>query len=160
MRNLFRDGETSGAFTGSSPHPGLLWALETLAWKPEYLSRCCLILARLAEVDPGGRLANRPLNTLRETLLEWHPQTAAPVQGRIAALDAIRWRHPELGWQVLAKLMPGNQSSAEDNHRPQWYECATDPNWRPSGVERGEMIDAIVQRALEDADNVGTRWAT
>jgi hypothetical protein len=60
-----------------SPHTGLLWALETLAWSPEYLPRAALILARLARIDPGGRTANRPQNSLRAVFLPWYPQTTA-----------------------------------------------------------------------------------
>jgi hypothetical protein len=41
-----------GDFT--SPHTGLLWALERLAWEPERMPRVSILLARLAEADPGG----------------------------------------------------------------------------------------------------------
>lgn len=34
---------------------GLLWAMETLAWDAEYLTRVIVILGELAARDPGGK---------------------------------------------------------------------------------------------------------
>lgn len=59
---IFQDKDP---FLSRSPHTGLLWALEALAWDPKYLSDSALTLAKLARVDPGGKLTNRPLNSLR-----------------------------------------------------------------------------------------------
>ena len=47
---LFQE-ESSGLFGGSSPHTGLLFALETLAWSEVHASRVCLALAQLAAGD-------------------------------------------------------------------------------------------------------------
>jgi len=58
---------------------GLLWALETLAWSPEYLQRVTVILGELAALDPGGNWANRPANSLTEIFLPWYPQTCASI---------------------------------------------------------------------------------
>ena len=38
----------------SSNHTGLLWALEGLAWLPEYLFNATTILLKLSELDPGA----------------------------------------------------------------------------------------------------------
>ena len=68
-------------FVGSvSHHTGLLWALEELAWMPLYFKNACLLLHKLATLDPGGSLANRPLNSLTEIFKAWHYQTLAPSQ--------------------------------------------------------------------------------
>ncbi|MBN9622334.1 MAG: hypothetical protein J0H06_05165, partial [Actinobacteria bacterium] len=62
---LFSDPEGESAlFTASSPHPHLLWALETLAWSDEHFGATADALARLAEIDPGGSLRNRPAESL------------------------------------------------------------------------------------------------
>ena len=61
--NLFVDADP---FFSSSPHTELLWALETLAWSPNYLGGASVMLAKLARLDPGGKLANRPSRSLRE----------------------------------------------------------------------------------------------
>ena len=56
----------------------LLWALEALAWSPDYIARVASILARLDAADPGGRYSNRPGNSLRDIFLLWQPQTFTP----------------------------------------------------------------------------------
>src|SRR5260370_26563790 len=40
------------------------------------------LLARCAEIDPGGKWANRPANSLVDILLPWHPQTCASIDER------------------------------------------------------------------------------
>ena len=72
---IFQD--TEDAWHASSPHTGLLWALEVLAWDPEHLNDATLTLAKLARIDPGGKLVNRPLHSLREIFVVWHPSTNA-----------------------------------------------------------------------------------
>lgn len=42
----------------SSPHTSLLWALETLSWKRDYLADMARILSTLPRIDPGGQFAN------------------------------------------------------------------------------------------------------
>jgi hypothetical protein len=64
---IFTDKDSS--LFGDCRHAGILWALEVLAWDPEWLPRICLVLARLAEIDPGGTYSNRPLRSLREIFL-------------------------------------------------------------------------------------------
>lgn len=60
--------ESDGVF-GRHPHTGLLWALEVLAWEPQFLGRASLTLARLAARDPGGRMSNRPGSSLHDIFL-------------------------------------------------------------------------------------------
>ena len=56
--------EKEGIIAPESNHPYLLWALESLAWIPESLKDVTEILLMLSEKDPGGRLSNRPFNSL------------------------------------------------------------------------------------------------
>jgi hypothetical protein len=66
---------------------GLLWALETLAWHPDYLARVTVLLGELAELDPGGNWANRPISSLTTIFLPWLPQTTATIEKRRFADD-------------------------------------------------------------------------
>jgi hypothetical protein len=75
--SLFQDQTPNAAFMSSSPHTHLLWALETLAWNPEHLSSAALSLARLARLDPGGALTNRPIRSLRDIFICRHPNTTS-----------------------------------------------------------------------------------
>ena len=64
LREVFVDGDP---IFMRSPHVGLLWGIEVVAWSPEYLSRATLLLGRLARIDPGGKVANRPAKSLHES---------------------------------------------------------------------------------------------
>ena len=101
-----------------SRHSVLLWALEGLAWHPDYLSRVALILASLARLDPGGRLANRPLRSLRHLFLPWLIQTDADTERRRQALDLLVGLEPETAWKLLLQIGPAYNDSATYLHKP------------------------------------------
>ena len=61
LGTMFQDSDRGSWLFSSSPHTGLLWALETLCWSAEYLREASRALARLQGIDPGGSLSNRPL---------------------------------------------------------------------------------------------------
>ena len=99
-------------------HAGLLWALEALAWEPSLLTRVSLVLARLAQVDSGGRWANRPINSLKEIFLPWLPHTTASVDQRIGVLKGLTRREPEIAWPLLLNLLPTVHDTSTPTHRP------------------------------------------
>jgi len=157
VRRLFAEGKD--IFSGGGMHTGLLWGLETVAWSPEYLPRVTLILARLANLDPGGQLANRPINSLREIFLWWHPGTNAPLKQRLAALDLVLTREPEVGWALLAELLPGAVSSvSHPTAKPRWKDFGDLPE--DARTRRGQLIyvSKIVDRALECVGSDPERW--
>jgi hypothetical protein len=152
---IFREG---GFFSPSSPHVYLLWGLEALAWDPEYLARVSLILVRLAKADPGGTVANRPLNSLCEIFLPVHPSTNAPQAMRLAVLDKISHDVPDVGWQLIRKLLP--TSNIIGHYTPK-------PKYREAGGSKREILtygmafDAyahIVEQALTLAGSDPERW--
>ncbi len=158
LLRLLEEEEDSPLFA-SSPHTGLLWALETLAWSPQHLSRATLLLGGLARRDPGGRLANRPSASLRGIFLPWHPCTVATADQRLAALDLLRAREPEVSWKLLVSMLPEYRSVGESNAKPVWRDWAADGE---RGISRAEYIQAsseVVDRMLADAGDVGSRWA-
>ncbi|WP_024335924.1 hypothetical protein [Desulfotignum balticum] len=113
--------EEGDAFFGSSYITGLLWALELLAWSGDYLIRVCSILANLASVDPGGRWANRPANSLATILLPWIPRTVADSEKRHSAVQLIVREHPEVAWKLLLGLLPQRHSTSSGTYRPKWH---------------------------------------
>jgi hypothetical protein len=157
IRPIFQD-EQVDSFYSSSPHSALLWALEVLAWDPLYISDATLILAGLARIDPGGKLANRPLNSLREIFLVWHPSTNANMEQRFAALDQIVKREPRVGWELLIKLMPEFYGVASPTSKPRY---------RESGASQAEVVTygtvgkgtrQIVERVLKLVGTDPDRW--
>lgn len=126
--------EGGGALGGSNYMTGLLWALETLAWSPAFLSRVSVILADIASFDPGGNWANRPLNSLADIFLPWHVQTTAPFQKRKAAVEAVVKEQPVVGWKFLLALLPHSHGLTTGCHRPIWR------NFIPQGWKDGVLI--------------------
>jgi hypothetical protein len=142
----------------STPHVGLLFALETLAWSPQHLGNVALLLARLARIDPGGTLDNRPQNSLRQIFLLWYPQTAASLDQRLRVIDTLREREPEVAWPLQRQLLPDLHSVAHDTPRPRWREWTPDPIPAVTSGECSKGIAGVVTRMLADVGENGIRW--
>jgi hypothetical protein len=156
MQFIFDEGEH--LINARYLHTHLLWALEALAWEPGYLARVALILVDLAKIDPGGSTLNRPINSLREILLPWHPGTNANLNERIEVLDLIIKKDPEVGWKVMKALMPSSHQVSNPIHKPLWKDFG---NSRKTKVKRSEIINAYqeyIKRALDTANDKPERW--
>jgi hypothetical protein len=153
--NLFSEGDP--LFSGS-PHTGLLWALEILAWNPDYLGHTSLLLAKLARMEPGGKLTNRPHNSLRGIFLCWHPHTTAHLSQRLEVLDAIRVREPQIAWQLLCRLLPEHYSISDPIVTPRWREWTPDTLPDVTSSERWIAFNEIGVRLCEDVGSDGQRW--
>jgi hypothetical protein len=156
LAKMFLDSEGDG-FSVNSPHTGLLWALEGLAWSPEHAPLAVTLLARLAEIDPGGRLSNRPLNSLVDIFRAWLPQTSLPLDRRIKLLDTLRRDHPGVAWRLMLELLPEHYGTGSYTHSPRFRA------WKPETEavtygERWEFESAIAQRLVEDAKDDPHRW--
>lgn len=123
-------------FMGRTYMSGVLWALETLAWDADHLSRVVVCLGELAKRDPGGSWANRPANSLTTILLPWFPQTCAPIAKRVAAVTTLIAEVPDVGWKLLLSLLPQSHSTSSGSHRPAWRETIPD-DWS-TGVTHHE----------------------
>lgn len=117
--------------SGGNYLTGLLWALEGLAWDKKYLVRVCVLLGELASHDPGGNWSNRPGNSLSTILLPWLPQTIAPIGKRQVAVQTLCREWPEIGWELLIKLLPNQHQMSTGSHKPSWR------NFIPDGWEKG-----------------------
>jgi hypothetical protein len=133
--------EDPGILTGRNYHTGLLWALEGLAWLPNYLSRAAVILAKLAAVDPGGSLSNRPINSLVEIFKPWHYQTLASFKERIEVLTLISKKDPDIAWTLLVRLLPEDHDSAFPTHKLRW-------KW--GEVDKKKLSDAVLYKEIWD----------
>jgi len=159
LRDLFTDHASDFGTFDNSPHTGLLWALEVLSWSPDHLGEAALCLASLARTDPGGKLGNRPIGSLREIFLSWHSQTAASAAQRLRVLDQIRRREPGPAWQLMIRLLPEMDSVGQFTSKPRWRDWASG---LPEEVAWGEIQRAaaeILSRLLEDVGADGHRWS-
>ena len=112
--------EGGGVLAGENYLTGLLWALETLAWRSDLLVRVAVSLSDLASIDPGGNWANRPANSLADIFLPWHVQTCASIEKRRATVEAVLSEHPKVGWELILGLLPHSHGFTSGTHRPIW----------------------------------------
>ncbi|WP_300319587.1 hypothetical protein [Idiomarina sp.] len=133
--------EGKGGLGGWNYMSGLLWALETLAWSSEFLSRVSVILADIASFDPGGSWVNRPSNSLADIFLPWHVQTTASFQKRQSAVESVIKEQPIVGWKLLLALLPHNHGFTSGCHRPIWRDLIP-RDWK-EGVLRTEYWEQV-----------------
>lgn len=113
IRTLFEDADMSNFFFGpSSLHHNLQWALERLCWSEEYYGRAAMLLARLAALDPGGRLGGRPIDSLERVTAGWIAQSAADVDDKIAVVEQTMRRYPKVGWHLALALLKPDRTMA------------------------------------------------
>jgi hypothetical protein len=144
---------------GSSPHTGLLWALEGLAWSPDWLPRVTSVIAELARRDPGGRLANRPRESLRGIFLIWYPQNTLQWKDQLSVLESLMRRDSETGWRIVADLLPRSMDSSLPLHKPKFRAWA--PEQEPQ-LTRGEIWRHqydVVTLLLQHVGVSGSRWS-
>lgn len=158
LAKLFTDhDEDAGVFGPSPAHTGLLWALETVAWSGTHFTDAVDRLARLAELDPGGRWANRPSNSLKSIFCPWHPDTSVDVDRRLKVINALRKRHPAVAWNLMLALLPETHSIHDPTHEPQFREWVP-PREPVKTVDYARFVRGLVAPLIEDAGDSVSRW--
>ena len=152
---LFRE---TGILGIEAFHTGLLWGLETLAWSPDYLPRVSLILAKLAQLDPGGHMINRPINSLWEIFLWWHPGTNASTKQRLEILESILAKFPQVGMELLLKLLPSQHEMSSGTSKPQWRDFGDIPKESLTRKGAREYANKIVDLALSHLAASTEQW--
>ncbi|MGC7102500.1 hypothetical protein ACPZ19_48190 [Amycolatopsis lurida] len=155
LRVMFEDAEERTLYRHSA-HIGLLWALETITWAPKHSVAAVLLIARLAEVDPGGRLGNRPAQSL-VNLLTHRPVSPIALDRRPSIINQVRGRYAEVGWQLLSDLTephPFLMYPERPRVRHDWSEREA-PQADTIEVYREEILRAV----LADLATEPSRWA-
>jgi transcriptional regulator with XRE-family HTH domain len=156
---LFGSDETP-LFGGTEHLSDLLWALESLAWAPQYLLQVSLILARLDQLDPGGRYQNRPANSLRTAFLFWDPQTNANFGQRLKVLDRIRKRYSDPAWNLMLGILPSGHDSFSPTPTTRWRDFSADAKEPVTYEVINKGANAVLDRLLEDVGSNAPRWVT
>lgn len=105
-------------FFGGATHVGLVWSLERLAWSPQHAPRSALALARLAELDPGGRTLPRPRDALVALLSPQGRPSTMPTERAIEILDLLRQRHPAAAWDTMITGLSGDTTHSIGDSQP------------------------------------------
>lgn len=154
-------GSDESPIFGSEEHlSDLMWALESLAWSPQLLLHVSLVLARLDQLDPGGRYLNRPAASLRTTFLLWSPQTNANLSQRLKVLDRIRKRYPNPAWRLMLGILPTGHDSFSPAPSTRWRDFSSDKKEVVTYQLIGKGAEALLDRLLEDVGSNAARWVT
>lgn len=153
---LFQD-KTADFWGPSSPHPSLLWALELLCWSPTYFSRSASMLAKLTRIDPGGRLSNRPADSLASVELGWLVNSGASVDDKIEFARQLCERDPEVGWKLIVAMLPARHAVASPPQKPKhrdWTASSESVTW----ADWGRFTEAITGLSVNAAGLNSDRW--
>ena len=138
---------------------GVLWALERLAWNPKYLVRVVLVLADLSRTKIDDNWVNKPISSLADIFRSWIPQTAAPLDERIGALETLCKRFPDIGWQICIQQFQAYQSVAFPSARPRWRNDAAGAGEPLSNEERvrfaRKALDLAISWSRHDGATLG-----
>lgn len=154
--SIFTDSEIDGFDRLPSPHFQVLTALEVMAWSPDHLMGVVDMLARLVEIDPGGRYGNRPADSLSAILCTRLPRTTASADERLEAVRMLRGSHNKVAWPLMLSMLPNGHNS---RYTPS-------PKFRDWGehqggttqTERNSTVPSIVEMLLEDLGGDPGRW--
>ncbi|WP_336856043.1 helix-turn-helix domain-containing protein [Sinomonas albida] len=158
LKTMFKDRDGGNdPFGPSSPHPDLLWALETLCWSPDYFGRTAGLLARVAAIDPGGRLSNRPAESLQKVTVGWVAQSGGGVEEKVTIIERALQRTPDVGWSLLLAVWPSPHSVAFAPRQPMYRD------WTPKKPtvtlnDWGLFVRELVRLAIQAAGDLADRW--
>ena len=113
--------EEKGVFHRTNDLPYLLWALESIAWMPQYLTKIVRLLARLIDLAPKELpTLNTPFNSLVSIFRIWYPQTNANMDERIQVLDILKKENPDVAFRLFDSLVYSNTDHANSNGKMRW----------------------------------------
>lgn len=156
---FFPDAKSDDTLFGpTSAHVYLLWALERLAWQKDYFSRVLSILAKLAEIDPGGKTSNTPKHSLVTILLPWSPQHVETMQNAAQALSMLYAISPTVTWDVAIELLPTSHGVTSPTPMPTYRKH---PGKREVTVkEYWEFVRSVIEMMIQWAGKNTSRWAS
>jgi addiction module HigA family antidote len=97
----------------------LLFALEILAWNPDWLLRVSVILSKLSQREIDDNYMNKPINSLKSIFMAWFPQTSATKEDRLKVLDYLMRKFANVGWKVCIDQFDTHQAG-HSSSRPRW----------------------------------------
>lgn len=137
----------------------ILFALNMLAWMPEYLTRISLILAELDRIPNKSNYSNRPFNSLMDIYRLWFPMTSVDADGRSRAITTVVKKHKQTGLRLCISLITGlySQTVSYSSSVSRWR--LKDIVRMGNGVSRSEInivlkkiSELIIQYSLPTAD--------
>lgn len=149
---FLRVQEQSGtSFTGRNYICDVLWALEALAWDPEFLPDVTSLLGSLVKTY-RNQTGTGPFNSLTEIFLPWCPHTTATIEKRIETIGMLYDEFPDVAWELILNLISSNYTSSFGTMKPKWRETIGAASRKKTSPE--EYWDQIRQYVLLAVETV------
>lgn len=142
---LFAQDSKESSIFSECCHAELLWALEVLAWHPDFFAQVVDVLMALCQIDKGGTYSNRPSATLFSLFDPFMLQTSASIDDRVVVLTRLCKKYPAEGWHLVKHIMQRSVHGGigTSNARPEFQEWNIPPSFTsPSGEDYQKYIKA------------------
>ncbi len=140
ITKLFSEKEEYISTTGYTY--GLLWSLELISWNPIYIMQAFDIYGKLGKYDENV------IDSMSRILLPWYPQTRADINLRKATLEMVLRDYSDIGWKLLMKLMPNQQTHSFPIYKPKWNNIIYEEELKVTNKELYEQYDEYIKLAI------------
>ena len=147
-----------GTLFTDTPHAGVLWALERLAWAEEHFSRVALILARLTALVPDTA-SNHPRESLQSLFERGLRFTEATDAHRLEVLETLLARQPAVAWDLLIAVVPWDGPAIILREPPTWRPWGHDSSPQVTNAEHQVFLKHLHDLLLEHVGADAQRWA-
>ena len=148
----------TGLFDGTNYITDVLWALEILAWSPEYLASSICILGRLEALSyEKTNWSNTPINSIVSILLPWDSHTSADAIKRNSALACLEKEDKEIYWKVLKRLLPNQTTTNTVSPKPEYlsYQVSKEQvTYSELWKEYDLLLEIAVDTALNETEKL------
>ena len=155
FRNLF--AQHDGTPLSDTPHAGLLWALENIAWAEEHFSRVALILARLTVLAPDTA-SNHPRESLQSLFEPACRFTDATDAQRLETLETLLAKQSPIAWSVLVTIVRRPRGGIVLRDPPRWRPWGHDSPAQVTLAERQAFLKPLHELLLEHVGTDAQRW--
>ena len=147
-----------GTLFTDTPHAGVLWALERLAWAEEHFSRVALILARLTALVPDTT-SNHPRESLQGLFERGLRFTEATDAHRLEVLQTLLERQPAVTWDLLIAVVQWHRRAIILREPPAWRPWGHDSSPQVTNAEHQVFLKHLHDLLLEHVGADAQRWA-
>lgn len=137
---------TDGPMSGECLRTDLLWALELLAWHPQYFYRVATIVFQLQRFDINDNWGNKPSATARSLFCVRLPATTVSIEERMNVLRNLSRDFRKATFDVCINLLNPYGLSP--------YSSTSKPQWRVIEQKISQPTDTEIRKASSEASKL------
>lgn len=134
---LFKNANDT--FTEPCLRSNLLWALEILAWYPNYFKRVVKILLELNKFNITDNYSNTPYKTICSLFRPFLPSTLVGIEDKLKILHEFSQQYRTTIFKIYIHILINNDSFITPNIMPKWRNL--DKTLRENIITSNELYD-------------------